>query len=197
MGLLVFDTDHKEHLLYLVTLPKDVFSEFTRISIEFLKKGINVKVYNAAAQKLGVEPSVVQKSVEGLMYFFMECVKKMATEIDFLDSTLALGFSEEQQKELYSVYKENQTALRQILAVILPEFPSYQNLEWRLDINVASRSLHRQVNPTYLLKLELDQNSPIFLQTDPVNLIHMTNALEEALQELKTQHCRRITRLLK
>jgi len=196
MPLLVFDNDHKEHLSYLLTVPANVLHEFSRISIEFLKKGISIKVYNNAAKKLGVEVEVVRKGVEGLMYFFIESAKKMLTEMDFLDSTLTLGFNEEQQKELLSFYKENQADLRQVLRLFSPAFPGYRNLEWRLDINVASRALHRQVSPSFLLKLQLDENS-VYLETDPVNLIHMTQVLEEALQEMKSRHCRRITRLVK
>jgi hypothetical protein len=35
------------------------------------------------------------------------------------------------------------------------------------------------------------------LQTDPANLLHITKSLEEALAEIKTQHCRRIMRNIK
>jgi hypothetical protein len=35
------------------------------------------------------------------------------------------------------------------------------------------------------------------LQTDPVNLVHMTKVLDEALQEIKSSYCRRILRNIK
>lgn len=41
-----------------------------------------------------------------------------------------------------------------------------------------------------------DTDSQIF-QTDPVNLVHLTSELENALAEMKTAHCRRIVRNIK
>ena len=42
-----------------------------------------------------------------------------------------------------------------------------------------------------------DETKTQVLQTDPANLVHMTQTLEAALAELKTQHCRRIMRNIK
>ena len=62
---------------------------------------------------------------------------------------------------------------------------------------LASRSLRHQTNPTILLKLHTDDSGTKetqLLQTDPVNLVHLTQSLEGALAEIKSQHCRRIIR---
>ena len=48
-----------------------------------------------------------------------------------------------------------------------------------------------------MLKFHLKDGDDVdtkVLQTDPVNLLHLTNTLEEALQDMKTAHCRRIVR---
>lgn len=77
---------------------------------------------------------------------------------------------------------------------------SYHNLEWRLDVQLASRTLRRQVNPVFLLKLDVQDGSAIkshILQTDPANLIHLTEQLEAALSEMKTAYVRRIVRNIK
>lgn len=65
---------------------------------------------------------------------------------------------------------------------------------------VASRSLKNQVEPIITMKLHTqhhDQVTSTLLQTDPVNLIHLTQQLEEALNEAKSQHTRRIERNIK
>lgn len=65
---------------------------------------------------------------------------------------------------------------------------------------LASRSLRHQVIPTVLLKLQIEdegKKESQMLQADPVNLVHMTHVLEEALQEIKSGYCRRIARNIK
>lgn len=155
------------------------------------------------------------------------------------------------------------------------DLPHYHNLEWRVDVQLASRGLQRQAEPSVLLRLHTRDGgvclcvcvwrefvikvftsqclqsltpppspslsfsspplppsllyplppslSPLFflslssllpplllllsplsdssqchlLQTDPVNLLHLTQSLESALGEINTQHCRRIMRNIK
>nr|CAD7259576.1 unnamed protein product [Timema shepardi] len=62
---------------------------------------------------------------------------------------------------------------------------------------LASRALHHQVTPLVSMKLSLDNGQCVPLQTDPNNLLHMTQVLEQALQEAKGQHTRRIQRTFK
>lgn len=67
----------------------------------------------------------------------------------------------------------------------------------------ASKSLLKQVAPLVTLDLSLknpdnpDEIEHVLLQTDPTNLLHMTQELEEALQESRSQHIRRISKAVK
>lgn len=56
--------------------------------------------------------------------------------MDFQDSVLVLGFSEELNKLLLQLYLENRKEIRQILSNLSPNLPHYHNLEWRLDVQV-------------------------------------------------------------
>jgi len=198
--LLIFEDEHKKHLEYLITAPIDVLREFSRISVEFLKNGINPKVYVVAAQKLGIDAVTVQNAVEGLMYLLLESSKLMLNDIDFQDSVKTVGFSEDHQQELMREYAENRTAIRCIQSDMSMTVPHYKDLEWRLDIQLASRSLRHQVEPLITLKLHTVDSGQLdhvhLLQTDPSSLIHLTRSLETALHELNTTHCKRIVRNL-
>ncbi|XP_023699954.1 COMM domain-containing protein 2 [Paramormyrops kingsleyae] len=198
--LLVLSDEHKEHLGFLPEVDSAVVGEFGRIAVEFLRKGSNPKIYEGAARKLNVTAEIVQHGVEGLMYLLSESSKLMISEVDFQDSVLVLGFSEELNKLLLQLYLENRKEIRLILSELAPSMPHYHNLEWRLDAQLASRALRQQVKPVLNLKLQLDDNGTRrthLLQTDPATLLHLIQELERALAEVKTNHCRRILRNIK
>lgn len=168
--------------------------------MDFIRKGANPKVYQGAAQKLQVNAETIQHGVEGLMYLLTESSKLMLNEIDFQDSILTLGFSDEMRQTLLQLYLQNRKEIRTILSEMSMDLPHYHNLEWRFDVQLASRSMRRQTTPIVLFKLHTEESGlreTTVLQTDPVNLVHMTKVLDEALQEIKSSYCRRILRNIK
>ncbi|NXP60384.1 COMD2 protein, partial [Chloropsis cyanopogon] len=166
--------------------------------------------------KLNVGVDIIQHGVEGLVYLLTESSKLMASipfhkefgdtlkrcisEVDFQDSIHVLGFSDELNKSLLQLYLDNRKEIRSILGELAPRLPSYHSLEWRLDVQLASRSLRQQVKPAVTMKLHLNQNedqTAQVLQTDPATLLHLIQQLEQALGEMKMNHCRRIVRNMK
>ncbi|XP_065840717.1 COMM domain-containing protein 2-like [Oscarella lobularis] len=198
--LIVLGEEHKEHLSFLNDVDADVVREFCKIAVEFLRKGVNPKLYHSATQKLGVSAETVKHGIEGLMYLMTECAKLMISELDFKDSVMVLGFSEDLNDEMLRLYLEHRKEIRAILSEMSMDLPHYHNLEWRLDVQLASRSLRRQTDPSIVMRLhtkDRGKSDVQVLQADPANLLHMANVLEEALGEMKTAHCRRILRNIK
>ncbi|XP_029417422.1 COMM domain-containing protein 2 isoform X2 [Nannospalax galili] len=174
--LLDLSEEHREHLAFLPQVDSAVVAEFGRIAVEFLRRGSNPKIYEGAARKLNI------------------------SELDFQDSVFVLGFSEELNKLLLQLYLDNRKEIRTVLNELAPALPSYHSLEWRLDVQLASRSLRRQIKPTVTMRLHLAENgghSTRVLQTDPATLLHLVQQLEQALEEMKTNHCRRVVRSIK
>ncbi|XP_039614037.1 COMM domain-containing protein 2 [Polypterus senegalus] len=198
--LLVLSDEQKEHLSILTEVDVAVVAEFGRIAMEFLRRGSNPKIYEGAARKLNVAVESVQHGVEGLMYLLTESSKLMISEVDFQDSVLVLGFSEGLNKLLLQLYLDNHKEIRSILGELAPHLPHYHNLEWRLDVQLASRALRQQIKPVVSFKLHLEQNgekTAKVVQTDPATLLHLIQQMERALGEMKTNHCRRIVRNIK
>ncbi|GAM25740.1 hypothetical protein SAMD00019534_089150 [Acytostelium subglobosum LB1] len=201
--IIVLDNNHRHDLQFLKTIELDVVKEFCNISLEFIRKGDNKKLYIAASKKLGATPDTVENVVKGLSHLFVECSRFLLTDADFRDSLSALKYADELVDHLKEVYLENRTEIREILQELYPHFDHYANLEWRLDVQVANRSLRGQtINPIYLLKLTTqsggtEDKKEHLLQTDPNNLKHLCNELESALNEIRSNDCRRIMRNIK
>lgn len=128
------------------------------------------------------------------MYLLIECAKLKISEMDFHDSFLMLGLSAEVNQELLTLYKENQEEVRQILDRMYPGLPAYVDMHWRLDVQIASRSLRQQTEPNIVFKIDLEGAESVVLQTDPATLQHLASELDAALKETKTSHYRCVAR---
>ncbi|XP_075229572.1 COMM domain-containing protein 2 [Lycorma delicatula] len=191
--------DHKSHLSILFDKPINVLQDFCRLTSEYLAKGSNPKLYVAAAQKLEVEPQNILDAVEAIVYILLESSKLKLNELDFRDSIVTAGFTDEQQAVLYALYDSKRKQLNEMIVSQTFNILHFKDLEWRFETQVASRSLVNQLIPQITMKLSLtdDKNDEnILLQCDPNNLLHMTEVLETALQEVNSQDIRRIQRKL-
>lgn len=201
--LLTLKPDHKKHVLFLVKQSVPVLQDFCKLALDYLQKGPNVKVYNAAAQKLNVELDMIKNSVEGLVNLLLESCKHNLSAEDFRDSVVALGFTENKEAILSKLYNVKKDEVSDVLEEIGFKLPRYHDMDWRFEVQTASRSLLKQITPLITLDLSLkNPNNPeeiehVLLQTDPTNLLHITQELEEALQESRSQHIRRISRAVK
>ena len=212
--LLLLSDEQKQHLSLLNSVDSEIAKEFCRIAVGFIQDGINVKKYQTASQKLSLEYKLVQQCIEATMNLLSESSKLMLHEVDFKDSLLTLDLAEDVNNALIEFYTENRDSIRDILSKLSLVLPHYKDLEWRFDVQLASRMLTYQTTPQILLKLytnngskttskNVDDNTPensndvTILQTDPVNLVHLTHVFEGALNEMKTAHCRRIARNIK
>ena len=113
-----------------------------------------------------------------------------------------------------NIMQNNQSGARNSFVRHLPH---YTGLEWRLDAIAGSRALPShstpQASPVITLKFNLHQtsftsslsldsesekndakNKDVLLQTDPVNLCHMVDVLENALKEARSQQFRKLQR---
>ncbi|KAM6357895.1 COMM domain-containing protein 2 [Alca torda] len=197
--LLVLSEEQKAHLGCLPRAGGAAVGELGRLALE-LRCGAGGRPARPPPRKLNVGVDTVQHGVEGLHICSLKAPKLMISEADFQDSIHVLGFSDELNKLLLQLYLDNRKEVRSILGELTPKLPSYHNLEWRLDVQLASRSLRQQIKPAVTIKLHLNQHedqTAQVLQTDPSTLLHLIQQLEQALGEMKTNHCRRIVRNMK
>ncbi|KAF0022442.1 hypothetical protein F2P81_025316 [Scophthalmus maximus] len=176
--LLVLSEEHKEHLSFLPKVDATVVLEFGRIALEFLRRGSSPKIYEAAASKtLHLSYILIYQAADG--------------------ATLL-------QAQVNVLYLQHHGQIRSILSQLPSTLPAYHNLEWRLDVQLASRSIRQQVVPMLTLRLLLTRgcggrgdHSSRILHADPSTLLHLISTLESALAAMKTSHSRRILRNIK
>ncbi|KAK7866059.1 hypothetical protein R5R35_013560 [Gryllus longicercus] len=203
--LLILQDDHKQHINILVTQSEQVLQDFCKLSLEYLKRGPNPKLYQSAAQKLNVQPEVIRNAVEGLVHLLIRSCKQKLNDLDFRDSMLTLGFSEAHQEILSAFFENKKEEILNVLNNYSHDLPHFKDLEWRFEVQLASRSLQHQITPLITMKLSLENRrgsvaipgEQLVLQTDPTNLVHLTQVLEEALLEARSQHTRRFQRYIK
>ncbi|KAG8228789.1 hypothetical protein J437_LFUL006668 [Ladona fulva] len=207
----LFLTDsHKQHLELVSKQDISVFREVCQIALDFVRNGPNLKAIVALSQEIEVPPQSLRLAIEGLIKLLIESFKNKLSSEDFTGSLQALGFREEQQDLLTKLYTEEGKILNVVGGSVTP--PHFHNLDWRFEVQVASRSLLHQLTPLITMKLSLkdgetapkgkesDSDSGAkkpslqdhILQIDPVGLLHITGILEQALAEGSSRHCRRV-----
>lgn len=197
--LLKLSNEHHKHLKFLQQIDDDVAKEFAAIALQFLQNGIKDKTFRSVAQKLKVEVEVIENCIMALMQLFVEVTKVKLNDVDLQDSLIVHGFSTEFATTFKDLYRDQAKNMGVRLAAKAPKLPRYKNMEWRLDIKLASRSLYNQLEPSVLLKLAIENHSGSetkLLCADVPTLLHMISELEDAIVEDKTKHVQRFVRNL-
>ena len=125
------------------------------------------------------------------------CLIFKLNENEVNESLALAGLKSEQSNEIFECSKANCSKLQNYLKNLKIDIVSFKNLEWRIDVKLATRSLKKCIEPEIVLKLTLTkgaENTSHILQTDVTNLVNLTEKLEEALNEIKTSYCRKVLR---
>ncbi|XP_048005962.1 COMM domain-containing protein 2-like [Leguminivora glycinivorella] len=150
----------KDHLRLLHQHSTQVLVDFCKLAIDFLNNGINQKKYSIAAEKLNVSSTAIQNLVHALTSLIVEGCKHNLLETDFKSSLAIAGFTEEQSEVLMKFYSTKKTELSEALNLLQIKDPSYQDLIWRFEIQVASRISNEEVRPTILIDFVLSMPKP-------------------------------------
>ena len=136
----------------------------------------------------------------------IECAKRALPASDVRASVAELGFDEAHQERFEEVYSEQCASLREFLSQLSLQLPHYDGLDWRLEVQVASRSLRHQAEPKFLLELRTRESTSArtteaatrtrMLQADHESIQNVLEELETALKAVKGAHANRILRYI-
>ena len=146
-------------LVFVLSQETDVLHQFAEIALQFGKGDRSgAASFPGVAEELGVESEAVEGGVAALSYIFVQSARLSLSTDDFERALREeAGFTEEDALEIMrSLFNDNREALRNVLVAAdasLP-IPRYHNLEWRLEVQVASRSAHHTAEPSFTLQMD-------------------------------------------
>ncbi|KAL1513372.1 hypothetical protein ABEB36_002791 [Hypothenemus hampei] len=197
-------SEHKEHLQLLISHSEKVINDFCKLAEDYIKTGPDHKLYQKVASKLNLTPEEIQNCIYAIVNLSILASKQQLNEEDLRDSLLALGFSIEQQTELNKFHNAQKSQIEDLCKTRIDE-PTYHDLQWRFEVQLGTRTLPQQVTPLIsmdlILKSQQDSGnielSHHLLQTDPTNLVHLANEIENALHESRSRYSRRVQKTIK
>eukprot|EP00466_Bigelowiella_natans_P003722 jgi/Bigna1/91801/estExt_fgenesh1_pg.C_1200033 len=151
----------------------------------FKASGTDKKLFSRTAKELGMSTADVGAVVEGLSGFFLACCKKQLSQSNFNIIAKTLKLPDGYPTILYEFYVANVENIRGMLSKNSKRLPHYKSLNWRLELEMSSRSLHHEIRPSFLLEIETDdgvKEKSELMQCDFAVLKQFGSQLETALK---------------
>mmetsp|Transcript_14578 Transcript_14578/g.35564 ORF Transcript_14578/g.35564 Transcript_14578/m.35564 type:complete len:199 (+) Transcript_14578:102-698(+) len=163
---------------------------------QFQNPETDKKMILRTAKELGLSSGELSAAVDELSQFFLACCKKQLNQSNFNILAKTMKLEKERAAILYKFYVANLDSMRSILSTSSKRLPHYNNLNWRLELEMSSRTLHHKVKPSFLLELttkdETGEKAEL-MQCDYSVMKHVCDQLEVALKDLNSSHCRRMS----
>ncbi|XP_018803703.1 PREDICTED: COMM domain-containing protein 2 [Bactrocera latifrons] len=214
--LLNIKTDQRRHLELLRHRGSEDVVELCKAAFEYLSLGPNTQRYQHLAEKYCTDTGVVQKAVEALIALLISATKGNASESDLQSLQQEEGYSNDVMQVLSQFVSSKRHFIEGSIKSANIRAYRLVNIEWRLEVRLATRSLLRQSSIRVTMKLYLhtepknenrdlledgDQaihsderrnRKDLLVQTDLSSLVHMIQVLETALYESKSRRIRNI-----
>jgi hypothetical protein len=95
-----------------------------------------------------------------------------------------------------AAYAAREVALKALAGALEDGLSAYVDLDWRLDVELGTRSLGHTVQPSFALRLGLSDGAHA-LQADYANMKHLEDELARAVQEAKSPHALRFLKYIR
>ena len=180
-----------------------------------------------AAKSLEEDEDTVRRAVRALAQILTMLSSSsvyVVSEKVYLETLKDMKLSQSASSAIYAYYKNVHGTLRDVLTQFKIDTARYHSFDWRLDIQIGSRALHRRVDPVYLCELQtsssnkMDKNilddmkededmntvktktnecEKTLFECDYANLENMIEELEQALRETQQSWYKKVSRQTK
>ncbi|ETV76964.1 hypothetical protein H257_09372 [Aphanomyces astaci] len=151
------------------------------------------------ASTVGLVAEDMDRAVLGLSTILTEASKKDLSPADLAHSVSSLNLSPAHVDVLVQYYVDNKDQIKAAVAWHAPlGVPAYHSFDWRLDMEIGTRTLHHHASPVLTLQVTTSANNamPQLLQCSHGQLHALHDSLKSALKEIQTPHSSRMTRYL-
>jgi len=189
----------KSFITELVSLGDEVFQQFVDLSTKAILHGFSLSAATKAAKTLGTDANSIQMQIHALSQLLLFLVEKRAV-VSFTDfaNLEDIPWSDKKIK----MFHDNYVANRELLRTTIENTPgtrSYRSLDWRLDVQLASRCVYNRVDPVFLFELETTEengkgSNRLLFESDFANVQHLRKQLQSALEETRQMHYRSVSR---
>ena len=100
----------------------------------------------------------------GIATLFWECSKASMKNSNLIREALTnANLSNELVEAFSQVYKEHRRTFVELKNVLSISHRKYNNLTWRLDVELARRSMHVMTEPKYMIRLDIEETGNIMI----------------------------------
>ena len=132
-------------------------SRFCKLAVRSIIDGENSNQINKAATSLELDEDAVSGAVRALaqiLVMLASASKNIVSDKMYKETLVPMKLSDDASTAIYGYYQLVHHQLRDVLRQFTIDTSRYQSLDWRLDIQVGSRSLHHRVDPVFLCELQ-------------------------------------------
>ena len=101
---------------------------------------------------------------KGIATLFWECSKASIKNSNLIrDALTNANLSNELVEAFSQVYKEHRRTFVELKNALSISHRKYNNITWRLDVELARRSMHVMTEPKYMIRLDIEETGNIII----------------------------------
>eukprot|EP00486_Rosalina_sp_Unknown_P013544 CAMPEP_0201580446 /NCGR_PEP_ID=MMETSP0190_2-20130828/46258_1 /ASSEMBLY_ACC=CAM_ASM_000263 /TAXON_ID=37353 /ORGANISM="Rosalina sp." /LENGTH=230 /DNA_ID=CAMNT_0048016497 /DNA_START=21 /DNA_END=713 /DNA_ORIENTATION=+ len=130
---------------------------FCKIALRSVIDGEDKDKIRSAAKSLNQDEDIVRNAVRALAQILTMLASASVYIVPqqvYKETLVPMKLSNEASDAIYEYYSTVHNVLRDVLRQFKIETARYHKFDWRLDIQIGSRALHRRVDPVFLCELQ-------------------------------------------
>jgi hypothetical protein len=183
------------------------YEQFLNLSVKILEGSLVESETDALAGEIGIDSAVCWALCQAAGSLLWEFVKGAPADAGAVSTSLKqMGISESLAEEFAKCYQVHKRGLSAVKGSLSISSMRYKDLTWRLDVELARRTVAVMQEPKFQLRLDLAGGGgagqseggthSLHIQADYANMKKLQQELQNALDEQSNTHCQRLARYI-